>query len=283
MFYPLGMAIDAHHHFWQYNPTEYGWISDSMSILRRDFAPADLQKEMTVAGIRGVVSVQARQKLEETDWLLSLADKNDFIRGVVGWAPLVSETIGKDLERYAGHKKLKAIRHVLQDEPDDNYMLRDDFNRGISELKRFGLRYDILIYERHLPLAIQLVDRHPQQIFVLDHIAKPRIREKQLSPWRENLIELGRRRNVYCKLSGMVTEADHRNWTPQQLRPFMDAALDAFGARRLMFGSDWPVCLLACGYRRWVDIVREFAVKLTPEEQHRLFEETAIEAYGLNS
>ncbi|HSU67481.1 MAG TPA: amidohydrolase family protein [Tepidisphaeraceae bacterium] len=169
----------------------------------------------------------------------------------------------------------------MQDEPDDNYMLRDDFNRGLSLLKDFGLRYDILIFERHLPQAIRLVDRHPDQVFILDHIAKPRIREGAISPWRENLREISRRPNVYCKLSGVVTEADHRTWTPQQLRPYMDAALESFGARRLMFGSDWPVCLLACGYRRWFQIVKEFASKLTPEEQARLFGETAIEAYGL--
>jgi L-fuconolactonase len=199
----------------------------------------------------------------------------------VGWVPLVSPDIRDHLSVYARRPKLKAVRHVLQDEPDDNYALRDDFNRGISLLKEFGLRYDILIFERHLPQAIQLVDRHPDQRFILDHVAKPRIREKQLSPWRENLLRLAKRQNVYCKISGMVTEADHRTWTPPQLRPYLDVALDAFGSRRLMFGSDWPVCLLACGYRRWFQIVKEFASKLTPDEQDRLFEKTAIEAYGL--
>jgi L-fuconolactonase len=275
------MRIDAHHHLWHYSPQEYGWISDSMSVLRRNFLPDDLRREIASVGIEGVVSVQARQTVAETDWLLDLADQNEFIRGVVGWVPLVSETVRRDLERYSGRAKLKAVRHVLQDELDDNYMLRDDFNRGLRMLKGFGLRYDILIFERHLPQAIELVDLHPDQVFILDHIAKPRIRDNALSPWRENLRELARRKNVFCKLSGIVTEADHRTWTPQQLRPYLDAALDAFGARRLMFGSDWPVCLLACGYRRWHDIVKEFASKLTPEEQDRLFGETAREAYGL--
>ena len=275
------MAIDAHHHLWHYSPQQYGWISESMSVLRRDFLPDDLRKETAAAGIDGVISVQARQSLEETDWLLHLADQNGFIRGVVGWVPLVSESVHSDLVRYEGRSKLKAVRHVLQDEPDDNYMLRDDFNRGIAALRDFGLRYDILIFERHLPQAIQLLDRHPKQIFILDHIAKPRIRDGAISPWRENLRELAKRPNVYCKLSGVVTEADHRTWTPQQLRPYMDAALEAFGSRRLMFGSDWPVCLLACGYRRWFQIVKDFAAQLTPDEQARLFGETAIEAYGL--
>lgn len=275
------MAIDAHHHFWKYTPEEYGWITEGMSILRRDYLPADLRREAAAVGIDGVISVQARQTLDETDWLLKLADENDFIRGVVGWVPLISETMGNDLARYANRPKLKAVRHVLQDEPDDNYMLRDDFNRGIALLKKAGLRYDILIFERHLPNAIKLADRHPGTTFILDHIAKPRIRENKVSPWRENLRELARRPNVYCKISGMVTEANHANWTPQQLRPYFDAALEAFGSRRLMFGSDWPVCLLACGYRRWFQIVREFASKLTHDEQDRLFEQTAIEAYGL--
>jgi L-fuconolactonase len=275
------MAIDAHHHFWKYTPEEYGWITDGMSVLRRDYLPAELRREAALAGIDGVISVQARQTLEETDWLLKLAEENDFICGVVGWVPLISNTVRDDLARYANRPKLKAVRHVLQDEPDDNYMLRDDFDRGIVLLKEAGLRYDILIFERHLPQVIKLVDRHPGTTFILDHVAKPRIRENQLSPWRENLRELGRRPNVYCKVSGMVTEANHANWTAQQLRPYFDAALEAFGSRRLMFGSDWPVCLLACGYRRWFQIVREFASKLTQDEQDRLFEQTAIEAYGL--
>jgi L-fuconolactonase len=275
------MAIDAHHHFWQYNPREYGWISEGMSVLRRDYLPADLRREAANVGIDGVISVQARQTIEETDWLLGLAEKNDFIRGVVGWVPLVSAGVREDLSRLAKRGKLKAVRHVLQDEPDDDYALRDDFNRGISLLKEFGLRYDILIFERQVPQAMALVDRHPNQTFILDHVAKPRIRENQLSPWRENLRQLAKRPNVYCKISGMVTEADHRTWTPPQLRPYLDVALEAFGSRRLMFGSDWPVCLLACGYRRWFQIVREFAAKLTPDEQDRIFGKTAIEAYGL--
>jgi L-fuconolactonase len=276
------MAIDAHHHFWRYTPAEYGWISDSMSVLRRDYLPADLRKETAALGIDGGISVQARQSLNETDWLLSLTERDVLIRGVVGWVPLVSPTVSDDLARYVKRPKLKAVRHVLQDEPDDGYMLREDFNRGVALLKEFGLGYDLLIFERHLPQAIQFVDRHPSQTFILDHVAKPRIRENQISPWRENLRDLARRPNVYCKISGMVTEADHRTWTPPQLRPYLDAALEAFGSRRLMFGSDWPVCLLACGYRRWFQIVREFASKLTPDEQDRIFEQTAIEAYGLD-
>ena len=275
------MVIDAHHHFWNYSAKEYGWISDEMNVLRRDFLPDDLRKEIAAAGVDGVVSVQARQTVEETRWLLELAAANNFIRGVVGWVPLVSPDVGRDLERFAASRKLKAVRHVLQDEPDDDYALRDDFTRGIAELKRFNLRYDILIFERHLPQAIKLVDRHPEQVFVLDHVAKPKIKAGELDPWRANLKELARRGNVFCKVSGMVTEADWQGWTPAQLRPYFDATLEAFGPRRLMFGSDWPVCLLACDYGRWVKTVRDFAAGLTAAEQARLFGGTATEAYGL--
>ena len=274
------MVIDAHHHFWRYDPAEYGWISESMSVLRRDFLPDDLKREIKPVGVDGVVSVQARQTLQETEWLLDLADRHEFIRGVVGWVPLASEKVRADLERLSTRQKLRAVRHVLQDEADDNYILRDDFNRGVRQLKDVGLRYDILIFERHLLQTIRFVDRHPQQIFVLDHIAKPRIRENAIAGWRRDLRELARRPNVWCKLSGLVTEADHRSWTPTQLRPYMETALEAFGPRRLMFASDWPVCLLACEYQRWYHIVREFASSLSPGEQARLFGQTAAEAYG---
>jgi len=275
------MVIDAHHHFWMYDPAQYGWISEGMAVLKRDYLPGDLRQATAAAGVDGVVSVQARQTIEETEWLLDLADRHEFIRGVVGWVPLASERVREDLERLAERPKLRAVRHVLQDEPDDNYVLRDDFNRGIRQLKDFGLRYDILVFERHLPQTIRFVDRHPEQIFVLDHLAKPRIRDHVISPWRENLRELARRPNVWCKLSGLVTEADHQSWTEKQLRPYMDVALDAFGPTRLMFGSDWPVCLLACGYQRWYQIVREFASRLSPDEHDCLFGKTAVDAYDL--
>lgn len=275
------MRIDAHHHFWKYNPAEYGWISDAMSVLRRDFLPTDLKSEISKFQIDGVVSVQARQSLVETEWLLDLANQNDFIRGIVGWVPLVSSTVRSDLERFASRPKLKAVRHVLQDEPDDDYMLRDDFDRGIGLLKAFGLGYDILIFERHLPQTVKLVDRHPQQVFILDHVAKPRIQAGELSPWRENLRELASRPNVYCKLSGMVTEADWKHWTSAQLRPYIDVVLDAFGPKRLMFGTDWPVCLVASTYEGWHRFVAERIATLSPAEQYRIMGQTAVEAYGL--
>jgi L-fuconolactonase len=273
-------VIDAHHHFWRYTVEDYGWINDAMRVIRRDFLPPDLEREMRAAGVDGVVSVQARQSLEETRWLLELARKHSFIRGVVGWAPLIDANVPKILEELATDKKLRAIRHVLQREPD-GYMLRDDFNRGVAALRPLDLVYDILIFERHLPQSIEMVDRHPQQVFVLDHIAKPLIKENILEPWRTQMLELAKRPNVYCKISGLATEADYTQWTEAQLKRYFDVALEAFGPRRLMFGSDWPVCLVACDYARWHALVRQWTKALSSAEQSRIFGETAIEAYGL--
>ena len=282
------MTIDTHHHFWRYNVEEYGWIGprtpgvrDDMSVLRRSFGPDDLEAEIRAARVEGVVSVQARQKVEETEWLLELAGEHDFLKGVVGWVPLVSPDVKADLGRFAQHPKLKGIRHVLHDEEDDLYMLRPDFNAGLAQLKAFGLAYDLLIFERHLPQTVELVDRHPDQVFVVDHVAKPRIKDNVLSPWAENLAELARRENVYCKLSGMVTEADLHAWTEDQLRPYMEVVLDAFGPDRLMFGSDWPVCLVACSYGRWHEIVSRFVSRLSDAEQEEILGGNAVEAYRL--
>jgi len=274
-------AIDSHHHFWRYNPSDFGWIDNSMRVIRRDFLPLELERELRKAHVDGVVTVQARQSLEETHWLLELAAAHPFIRGVVGWVPLIDPKVPAILEKLAAEKKLRAVRHVLQREPDERYMLRADFNRGISALQPLGLTYDILIFERHLPQTIEFVDRHPQQIFVLDHIAKPRIKENLLEPWRKNLLELARRPHVYCKLSGLVTEADYTNWTEAQLQPYVDTVLEAFGPKRLMFGSDWPVCLVACSYTRWQTLVRQWIEKLSPAEQNGILGENAVETYRL--
>ena len=211
--------IDAHHHLWRYDAADYGWIDESKEVLKRDFLPADLERELRVAGMDGAVAIQARQTLIDTAWLLDLASKFPFIRGVVGWAPIASENFSAELEHLCSHRKLKGLRHVIQDEPDDNFILGSSFNRGIAWLKDTGLTYDILIFERHLPAAIQFVDRHPRQTFVLDHMAKPRIREEVIDPWRRNITELAKRDNVYCKVSGMVTEADWLGWSHQDLRP----------------------------------------------------------------
>ena len=276
------MKIDAHHHLWKYSAAEYGWISPEMRVIRRDFLPRDLEPLMHHFDIEGTVAVQARQTLEETDWLLGLADQHKLIRGVVGWVPLADGArVKQNLERLAARPKLRGVRHVVQDEPDPGFILRPDFNEGVKALREFKLRYDILIFERHLPAAIEFVDRHPDQTFILDHIAKPRIKDRMLSPWDRNMRELSRRQNVYCKLSGMVTEADPRHWTPAGLQPYIDVALDAFGPKRLMYGSDWPVMLLAGDYAHWYRTVRAAIGKLSKNEQERILGGTAAEAYGI--
>jgi L-fuconolactonase len=276
------MMIDAHHHLWKYTAAEYGWITPEMRAIGRDFLPADLEKLMHFFGIEGTVTVQARQTLEETAWLLELAAAHDVMRGVVGWVPLTEGAgVKRHLERFASNSKLKGVRHVIQDESDPRYILRDDFNSGVRALPEFGLRYDILIFERHLPAAIEFVDRHPKQVFILDHIAKPRIKDRIMSPWDRNMREIAKRPNVYCKLSGLVTEADLKGWTPANLQPYIDVVLSAFGPKRLMYGSDWPVMLLAGEYVRWYDVVRNAISKLSKAEQDRIMGETAIEAYGL--
>lgn len=277
----MAERIDAHHHLWRYQTADYGWISDAMPVLKRDFLPPDLEKELRAAGFSGSVAVQARQTLTETAWLLELAATSPAIRGVVGWGPLASDHFAADLEHLRSQPKLKGLRHVVQDEPDDNFILGDKFNRGISTLKNTGLVYDILIFERHLPAAIQFVDRHPGQVFVLDHIAKPRIRQRLMEPWKKNITELARRENVYCKLSGMVTEADWANWAETDLQPYADVVLETFGPRRLMAGSDWPVCLLATTYTRWFEVLKNLLEKLSAAEIDRIFGQTATEVYRL--
>jgi L-fuconolactonase len=275
------MKIDAHHHFWRYNREEFAWIDESLAELRRDFLPADLEREVSAVGVDGVVSVQARQTMKETEWLLSLADEHDCIKGVVGWLPLTDPRIGDYLAEFTEHKKLKAVRHVIQGERDDRFMLRDDFNAGIRALNDFGLVYDILIYDRHLPFTIEFADRHPNQIFVLDHIGKPRIKEGLIDDWAASLCELARRPNIYCKISGMVTEADFDRWTIEQLKPYWDMVLAAFGPQRIMFGSDWPVCTVACEYGRWHEAVAQLAESLSPSERANLFGLTACKVYQL--
>jgi L-fuconolactonase len=277
----MSERIDAHHHLWRYSKAEYAWIKEAMKGIARDFLPSDLEKEAAASGIQGTVAVQGRQCLEETHALLEFTGASSLIRGVVGWAPIASPELPGILEQWRQHRKLVGLRHVVQDEPDEQFLLRREFNTGICQLRKYSLVYDILIYERHLPAAIAFVDRHPNQIFVLDHIAKPRIRELQLEPWSKNIRELGRRQNVFCKLSGMVTEADWANWQPANLRPYLDVVLEAFGPKRLMAGSDWPVCLLASTYSRWWSTLNEYLQALSAGEQNLILGEVASTVYSL--
>jgi len=275
------MIIDSHHHFWKYDPIEYDWIDDSMKVIRKDFLPENLKTTIQEAGVDGVISVQARQSVEETDWLIGMAQQNDFIKGVVGWLPLIQDDMEVYLEKYAGEKALKGVRHVIQGEPDPEFILRKDFNRGISLLKKYSLVYDILIVERQLPNTIRFVDQHPNQVFVLDHIAKPLIGRKVLSPWKENIMELAKRENVNCKISGMVTEADYQEWTPSQLHPYFEVILEAFGPARLLFGSDWPVCLVATSYKNWMELLLKSISQLSESEKAKIMGGNAVRIYQL--
>jgi len=275
------MKIDSHQHFWIYNPSEYGWISNDMEILQRNYLPDQLQTELFSIGFDGSIVVQARQSLEETKWILNLAEQNSFIKGVVGWVDLCSPGIEEELIQFSGHPKLVGLRHVIHDEPDDNFILRKDFLNGIAYLKKFGLTYDILIFPRHLPNAIQFVSQFPEQLFVLDHLAKPLIKDKKVSPWRKDIEKLARFKNVYCKLSGMVTEADVKNWTQEDLIPYLDIVFAAFGTDRLMIGSDWPVCRVAGLYKQVMEVVLDYIETYPAEDKNKILGKNALKAYQL--
>lgn len=277
------MKLDAHQHFWRYNQRDYGWIGDAMAALRRDFLPEELAREQTSLGFDGSIAVQARQSLAETKWLLQLADANPFIKGVVGWVDLCSPELSAQLERFAHHPKLCGVRHVVQDEPDDRFMLREDFLRGIAHLKQWKLTYDILVFPRHLPIAGELVKRFPEQTFVLDHLAKPPIKAGSLEPWATDMRALAAFPNVVCKASGMVTEADWDNWRAADFRPHLDIAFEAFGIERIMIGSDWPVCTLAASYAETVDIVIEYLRGLSLPEQDLILGKNAQTWYGVRA
>lgn len=274
------MRIDAHQHFWRYTSQEFGWIDERMAAIRRDFLPNDLAPLLLDCGIDATVAVQARQSMEETHWLLDLAEENDWIAGVVGWVALTDPAIEETLQRLALNPKFKGVRHVLQGEPDA-YMAREDFNAGVTKLKQYRLTYDLLVQERQLPAAIAFVDRHPNQPIVLDHLAKPLIAARELEPWRADIRELARRPHVFCKLSGMVTEADFGHWTIDHLRPYVETVLEAFGTDRVLFGSDWPVCTVASSYGLWVGTVQRFTADLSADERTKVLGGNAIDFYGL--
>lgn len=259
------MFIDAHQHYWRYNSKEYEWIDESMSAIRRDFLPEDLKPELQHNGFGGSVAVQTRQTLEETRWLLELAEKSASILGVVGWVDLCSPEVRSQLHSFAKNRKLVGIRHIVQGEPDDRFLLRPDFLRGISLLQEFDLAYDILIYTRHLAVAAEFVERFQRQRFVLDHLAKPPIKSGEIKLWAEGIRRLAAFPNVFCKLSGLVTEGDWERWTPEQVRPYLDVAFGSFGPERLMIGSDWPVCLVASSYTRVIELVKSYLDRYSSE------------------
>lgn len=264
------MRLDAHQHFWSYDAAQYPWIPPG-SPLHRSWLPDDLAALQRPLGFDGSIAVQARQVVGESDWLLGLADKHANVKGVVGWVDLRSDRVEADLARLAAHPKFVGVRHVVQEEPDDDFMLGKDFQRGIAKLRAHGLTYDILIYPKQLEAAIRLAENFPQQPFVLDHLAKPHIKDGALEPWKSQLRRLAKFPNVHCKVSGMLTEADHKAWRAEQFRPYLDTVFEAFGPARLMYGSDWPVCLFAGSYEQAFRLVDDYARGLTDAERAGLF------------
>jgi L-fuconolactonase len=254
------MRIDAHQHFWRYSAADYPWIDAALAPLQRDFLPGDALAEMSAAGFHASIAVQATHTAAETDWLLGLADANPFIAGVIGWVNLQADVdcLRGELRRVAAHPKLVGVRHIVQDEADDRFLLRPEFCRGIALLEEFDLVYDVLVYPRHLPVAAEFVERFPRQRFVLDHLAKPDIRGGEIDRWARDLRRVARSPHVWAKLSGLVTEASWNNWTPDQIAPYLDVAFDCFGPDRLIVGSDWPVCTVASDYGRTMALALDY-------------------------
>lgn len=278
----MARRIDAHQHFWSYNPRDYVWMTEAMDVLRRDFLPDHLEPLLAEAGMEASVAVQARQMIEETEWLLELAERHPFVLGVVGWVDFASSELEAQLERYGTHPLLKGVRELIHDMADTDYATSEGHVRAIAQLERFDLTYDLLLRPPHLRPAMALVDRFPNQPFVVDHIAKPDIGSGVTYPWARDLRALAERPNVLCKLSGMVTECDWSRWSATQIRPYLEIVLDAFGSDRVMIGSDWPVCTLAGDYAAVIGVVAEFASSLSEAERERILGGNCARFYDLD-
>ena len=272
--------IDTHHHFWKYNEEKYSWINDEMQVIRKDFFPDDLAVVVREYKLHGTVVIQADQTEAETNWLLYLAANNDFVKGVVGWVDLRSKSIEERLQYYSQFKKLKGFRYALQGEKP-SFMLQKDFTNGISKLQQFGFTYDLLIHPQHLAATLELVKQFPGQRFVINHIAKPFIKEGLIDEWGEGMHKLAQHKNVFCKISGMVTEANWNNWTAADLFPYMDVVVNSFGTNRIMYGSDWPVCLLATSYKRWLQTAIDYFRSYSTEEKENIFSNNAARFYNV--
>lgn len=275
------MIIDSHQHFWQYEPVKHSWIDDEMAVIRRDFMPSDLQKVYQENGVDGCVAVQADQTLAETDFLIDLASKNDFIKGIVGWVDLRGEDIEQVLEKYSQYKIVKGFRHVVQGEPDHNFLLRPNFLRGISALEKNNFTYDILIFPHQLGATLEFVKRFPNMKFVIDHIAKPYIKDGFFDGWENQMKAIAKYENVSCKVSGMITEADYKTWTEGDLKRYIDVVFEAFGTERILYGSDWPVCLVAGNYSQVKNIVTNYIADLSEAEKAAVMGKNAIKFYNL--
>ena len=277
------VRIDSHQHFWHYTPSTHGWITDEMKVLKRDYLPPDLKQELDANEVAGCVAVQAAQTEQETQFLLDQADAYPFVRGVVGWVDLQDAAVEERLAHWARHPKFVGVRHIVQSEADEHFLMRPAFLRGVRLLSKFDLTYDLLIQEDQLLVARSFVDELPTAKLVVDHLAKPKIAAHGLSPWQENIRALAERPNVYCKLSGMVTEADWHHWQPDDFAPYLDVVVEAFGTDRVMVGSDWPVCSLAASYAQVKEITDRYFASFTAAEQARVFGQNAIDFYQLSS
>jgi len=273
------MRIDAHQHFWIYNEKEYAWITDDLRKIRRNYEPDDLFKELKANQFDGAIAVQARQNLEETEWLLKLAEENEFIKGVVGWVDLRSNQLESQLERFCKRKKFVGVRHVVQDEPDNQFVVGEDFLDGISLLSKYNLTYDILVFAHQLPYSTKMVEKFPDQKFVLDHIAKPKIKDQELDSWEREMETVATYPNVYCKLSGMLTEADWKDWKEEDFKPYLDVVFGCFGTKRVMFGSDWPVSQLAGSYKDTVSLVESYIESYSEEDRNSIMGNNALNFY----
>ncbi len=275
------MTIDSHQHFWKYDPVKHAWIDDEMAVIRKDFLPSDLKKVYDENAVDGCVAVQADQTLAETDFLLHLAESNNFIKGVVGWVDLKDSEVDGILERYHSHKKIKGWRHIVQGEADHNFLIRPDFLNGISYLEKYDYAYDILIFPHQLGATLEFVKKFPNQKFVIDHMAKPYIKDGFFDGWAVLMKEIAKHENVFCKMSGMITEADYKQWFAEQLHSYMLLVLEAFGPERIMFGSDWPVSLVAGNYTQVKNVVTDFITSLSTPEQNAIMGANAIDFYNL--
>ena len=273
-------VIDSHQHFWKYNPERHSWISEEMAAIQKDFLPDNLKDVLLKNKVYGCITVQVNQNEEETNWMLSLAEGHPFIKGIVGWVDLQAPNIIERLQYFSSFPKLKGFRHILQNE-EPSFLQQPSFVRGISYLKNFNFTYDILIYPKHLKAALELVKKFPEQKFVINHLGKPAIAKGHYCGWEKDIKSLSEFENVYCKISGMVTEANWNTWTSENLRPYLDTVIKTFDTKRIMFGSDWPVCLLAASYEKWLQTVQQYFSSFSKNEQEDFFSGNAKQFYNL--
>ena len=274
------MRLDAHQHFWEYDAQRDSWIDDSMSVLKSDYLPEQIEPLLKEKELEGCIAVQANQSEKETEFLLALAEAYSFIKAVVGWVDLCSENIEKRLEYYAQNPFLKGIRHIVQAEPE-NFVLKPEFQRGIGFLSQFNLVYDLLVYPSQLESGIELVSQFPDQKFVLDHCAKPQIKIQEIKKWTRDIRRIAEEENVFCKVSGLVTEADFKNWKPSDFLPYLEVVFDAFGEDRVLYGSDWPVCLLAASYEKTYQLIDDYTIEHSADARRKFFGDNAARIYNI--